>query len=183
MSGGDFGGRLDRVGFWAGFSFVFSFLCRFSFLSCCLFRLLVGGRLLSELILHVTDNGWDLGDTETTVRMRRRMAEEEEDGGRGEPRASHQVAGEELWWENGSHHYKATHLSGHVTGLGLSRLCITPSTRLKNLRSTASDDHDPDRPHQSRSSHHLISFLLLSFVFLVSSQSTISLRLLPPYAP
>ena len=35
MSGGDFGGRLDRVGFWAGFSFVFSFLCRFSFLSCC----------------------------------------------------------------------------------------------------------------------------------------------------
>jgi len=42
MSGGDFGGRLDRVGFWAGFSFVFSFLCRFSFLSCCLFRLLVG---------------------------------------------------------------------------------------------------------------------------------------------
>jgi len=41
MSGGDFGGRLDRVGFWAGFSFVFSFLCRFSFLSC-LFRLPVG---------------------------------------------------------------------------------------------------------------------------------------------
>jgi hypothetical protein len=24
--------------------------------------------------------------------------------------------------------------------------------------------HDPDRPHQSRSNHHLISFLLLSFV-------------------
>jgi len=34
--------------------------------------------LLSELILHVTDNGWDLGDTEMTVRTRRRrMAEEE----------------------------------------------------------------------------------------------------------
>ena len=30
--------------------------------------------------------------------------DEEQDGGRGEPRASHQVAGEELWWENGSHH-------------------------------------------------------------------------------
>jgi hypothetical protein len=42
MSGGDFGGRLDRVGFWAGVSFVFSFPCRFSFLSCYLFRLLVG---------------------------------------------------------------------------------------------------------------------------------------------
>jgi len=42
MSEGDFGGRLDRVGFWAGFSFVFSFVFRFSFLSCRLFRLLVG---------------------------------------------------------------------------------------------------------------------------------------------
>ena len=42
MSGGDFGGKLDRECFWAGLSFVFSFLCRFSFLSCCLFRLLVG---------------------------------------------------------------------------------------------------------------------------------------------
>jgi len=63
MSGGDFGGRLDRVGFWAGFSVVFSFLCHSSFLSCCLFRLLVGWLLLSELILHVTDNWWDLGDT------------------------------------------------------------------------------------------------------------------------
>jgi hypothetical protein len=42
MSGGDFGGRLDSMGFWAGVSFVFSFLCRFSFLSCCLFCLLVG---------------------------------------------------------------------------------------------------------------------------------------------
>jgi hypothetical protein len=44
--------------------------------------------------------------------------DEEVDGGRGEPRALHQLAGEELWWENGSHHYKATHLSGYVTGLG-----------------------------------------------------------------
>jgi len=35
MSGGEFGGRLDRVGYWAGFSFVFLFLSRFSFLSCC----------------------------------------------------------------------------------------------------------------------------------------------------
>jgi hypothetical protein len=87
---------------------------------------------------------------------------EEEDGGRGEPRASHQLAGEELGWENGSHHYKATHLSGHVTGLGLSRLCITPSTRLKNLRSTASDT--TTQTDQSRSNHQLISFLLLSFV-------------------
>ena len=33
-------------------------------------------ELPSELILHVTDNGWDLGDTEMTVR-RRSMAEEE----------------------------------------------------------------------------------------------------------
>jgi len=62
MSGGDFGGRLDRVGFWAEVSFVFSFLGRFLFLSCCLFSF-AGWRLLSELILHVTDNGCDLGDT------------------------------------------------------------------------------------------------------------------------
>jgi hypothetical protein len=39
--------------------------------------------------------------------------------------------------------------------------------------------HDTD---QSRTNHHLISFLLVS-LFLSSSQSTISLRLLPPYAP
>jgi len=44
--------------------------------------------------------------------------DEDEDGGRGEPRASHQVAGDELWWENGSHHFKAMHLSEYVTGLG-----------------------------------------------------------------
>jgi len=34
---------------------------------------------------------------------------------------------------------QATHLSGYVSGLGLSQLCITPSTRLKNLRLTASE--------------------------------------------
>jgi hypothetical protein len=44
---------------------------------------------------------------------------EEEDGGRGEPCTSHQLAGEELWWENASHHYRATQLSGHA-GLGPS---------------------------------------------------------------
>jgi hypothetical protein len=87
---------------------------------------------------------------------------EEEDGGRGEPRAVHQVAGEELWWENGSHHYKATHLSEYVTGLGLSRLCITPLTGLKNLRWMASDP--AIQTDQSHTNHHLISFLLLSFV-------------------
>jgi hypothetical protein len=65
--------------------------------------------------------------------------DEEEDGGREEPCALHQVAGEELWWENGSHQYKATQLSGYVTGLGLSRLCITPSTRLNTLQLMASD--------------------------------------------
>ena len=105
--------------------------------------------------------------------------DEEEDGGRGEPRASHQVAGEELWWENGSHHYKATPLSGYVTGLGLLRLCITPSTRLKNLRWTASDT-------TIQTNHVAIIISSLSFfslLFLSSSQSTISLRLLPPYAP
>ena len=71
MSGGDFDARFDRVGFSAGFSFVFSFLCRFSFNSRCLFRLPVG------VCLHITDNRWDLGDSEMTVRTRRRMAEEE----------------------------------------------------------------------------------------------------------
>jgi hypothetical protein len=42
MSGGDSGERLDRVGYWAGISFVFSLPCPLSFLSCCLFLLLVG---------------------------------------------------------------------------------------------------------------------------------------------
>jgi len=64
---------------------------------------------------------------------------EEEDAGKGELGASHELAGEELWWENGPHHYTATQLSGHVTGLGLSRLCITPSERLKNLLWMASE--------------------------------------------
>jgi len=35
MSGGDFGRRLYRVCFWAGFLFVISFLCHFAFRSCC----------------------------------------------------------------------------------------------------------------------------------------------------
>jgi len=108
--------------------------------------------------------------------------DKEEDGGRREPRASHQVAGEELWWENGSHHYKATHWSGYVTGLGLSRLCITPSTRLKNLRWTASKTTT-----QTDLTNHvpiiISSLSFFSLLFLSSSQSTISLRLLPPYAP
>jgi hypothetical protein len=37
-----------------------------------------GWDLLSELILHGTDNGWDFGDTEMTVRTRRRRMVEEE---------------------------------------------------------------------------------------------------------
>jgi hypothetical protein len=86
--------------------------------------------------------------------------EGEEDGGRGEPCTSHEVAGEELWWENGSHHYKATHMSGYVTGLGLSQLCITPSTGLKTLYWTAC----APTIQTDITSHHLISFLLLSFV-------------------
>jgi len=71
-------------------------------------------------------------------------------------------------------------LSGYVTGLGLSRLCITPSTRLKNLRWTASNDHDRQTNHVPIIISSLFFFSLL---FLSSSQSTISLRLLPPYAP
>jgi len=48
MSGGDFVGRLDRVGFWAGFAYVFSFFWCFSFLSCCLCRLPVGVCAISQ---------------------------------------------------------------------------------------------------------------------------------------
>jgi len=69
---------------------------------------------------------------------------------------------------------QATHLSGYVSGLGLSRLCITPSTRLKNLRSTTIQTDVPI----------IISSLsFFSLLFLSSSQSIISLRLLSPYAP
>jgi hypothetical protein len=86
--------------------------------------------------------------------------DKEDDCGRGEPCASHQVAEEELWWENGPHNFKATHLSGYMTGFGLSWLCITPSTRLKNLRWTASDT----MIQTDLTNHHLISFLLLWYV-------------------
>ena len=93
--------------------------------------------------------------------------EQEEDGGRGEPRASHQVAGEELKWENGSHHYKATHLSGYVTWLGSSWLCITPSIRLNNLRSTASETS----PITYLSSSHLFPSSLFCFLVLANQLS------------
>jgi hypothetical protein len=96
--------------------------------------------------------------------------EEEEDGGRGQPRASHLVAWEELWWENGFHHYRATQLSEHVTGLGLSWLCITPSTKLKNLRWTASETTtQTDRRHQS--SYHLFPSSLFCFLVLANQLS------------
>jgi len=80
----------------------------------------------------------------------------EDDGRRGEPRSSHQVAGEEFWWEISSHHYTPMHLSGYLTGIGLSRLCITSSTRLENLQWTASNTSPI--PYQS-SSHHFPSSL------------------------
>jgi hypothetical protein len=132
------------------------FVCFLVFLSFVVsFLLLVSfgmWHLLSVLDLHVTDMGfWGCGDD---------REDEEEDGGRGEPHASHQVAGEELWGENSSHHYKATHLSEYVTGLGLSQLSITPSTRLKTLRWTAS----ATTIQTDLTNHHLISFLLLCFV-------------------
>lgn len=66
-----------------------------------------------------------------------------------------------LFWENGSHHYNATHLSGYMTGIGSSRLCITPSTRLNNLCWTASDT--TIQTDQTCTYHQLISFLLLFF--------------------
>jgi len=63
-----------------------------------------------------------------------------------------------LWGENGSHHYKDTHLSGYVTGLALSQLCITPLTRLKNLRWMASDTTIPT----DLTNRQVIAFLLVS---------------------
>ena len=93
-------------------SFLDCFICWLAFAVGCKFCMLriIGG------ILGIQDDGKDA----------------EEDGGRGEPRTSHLVAGEEFWWENGSHRNNATQLSGYVTGLGLSLLCIMPSTRLNN---------------------------------------------------
>jgi hypothetical protein len=70
--------------------------------------------------------------------------EGEADGGRGEPRAAHQVAGDELWWENGSHHIKATHLSGFMTGLGLTRLGITPSRIVETPWLNSIRHYDPE---------------------------------------
>jgi hypothetical protein len=72
-----------------------------------------------------------------------------------------------LWWENGSHHYRATHLSGYVIGLGLSRLCITPSTRLKDLRSTALETSTITY----QSSSHLFPSSLFCFLGLANQLS------------
>jgi hypothetical protein len=79
------------------------------------------------------------------------------------------VAGEQLRWETCSHHYKATHFSGYMTGLGLWQLCSTPSARLKNHCWTASHT----TIHTDLTKHHLISFLLLTFIlyFLANQQS------------
>jgi hypothetical protein len=95
--------KVGYSGFFLGRVF-FCILVSLSFLSPFLWLVsFAGWNLLSELILHVTDNGWDLGD-------------EEEDGGIGEPRALHQVAGEEFWSENGFHHHNTTHWSGTWLG-------------------------------------------------------------------
>jgi len=90
------------------------------------------------------------------------------------------AAGSTVWWENGFHHYKSTQLSGYVTGSGLLRLCIAPSTTLNNLSRTASDTYDPEISPITYQSSALSFFSLL---FLSSSQSTILLQLLPPYTP
>jgi hypothetical protein len=73
-----------------------------------------------------------------------------------------------VWWDTGSHYYKATLFSGYVTGLGLSRLCIMPSTRLKNLRWPASDT-TIQGPHQFSS--HLFPSSLICFLLLADQQS------------
>jgi hypothetical protein len=86
-----------------------------------------------------------------------------------------------MWWENGSHYYKATLLSGHVAELGLLRLCIMSSKRFKTLRWTASvimKQRDLTN-HVPIITSSLSSFSLLS---LSSTQSTISQQLLPPFA-
>jgi len=110
-----------KVG-WSGFLgrvFV-CFLVSVSFLVP--FLLLVsfaGWHLLLELILHVTDNGWDLGDTRSRSGRgggwrKRRTACVTPDGWGGV------VVGK--WLPPLQSHA----LSGYVTGLGLSWLSITP---------------------------------------------------------
>ena len=169
MSGGDFGGRLERVGFWAGFSFVFSFLCRFSFLSCCLFRLACGVCFRSQIcMLRI----WDFGDAEMTDRTRRRMVEEKSRvlrtrwlgrscGGKTAPTTTKPCI---EWVRDWVRVIAALH---HA-------IDKVEKASLDGIR-----HHDSDRPHQLSS--HFLSFF--SLLFLSSSQSTISLRLLPPYAP
>ena len=88
-----------------------------------------------------------------------------------------------LWLENRSHHYKATYLSGSETGLGLSRVCIARWTWLKNFRCTASGSTTTHRHLTNHVPIIISSLSFFSLLFLSSSQSTISLRLLPPYTP
>jgi hypothetical protein len=54
-----------------------SFLCRFFVVSRSVLVACFVGRLGFALVLHDTDNRWDLGNTGMTVRTRRRMAEQE----------------------------------------------------------------------------------------------------------
>jgi hypothetical protein len=114
-----------------------------------------GWGLLSELILHVTDNGWD---TEMMVRTRRKIAEEENCvlrtrwlrrscGGKMAPTTTKP----RIEW-----------VRGRVRIIARVHHAIDKVEKpsLDGIR----DNHDPDRPHQSCTNHHLISFFLLSFV-------------------
>ena len=85
-----------------------------------------------------------------------------------------------MWWENDSNQYNATRLSGYVTWLGLSRLCIMPSTRLKKLPWTASQTTQTDLTNHVPIINSSVSFF--SPLFLSSSQSTVSLSVLSPHA-
>jgi hypothetical protein len=55
------------------------------------------------------------------------------------------------------------HLSAHVTGLGLSAALHHAIDKVEKPSLGGIRHHDPT-PHQSRTHHHLVSFLLLSFV-------------------
>jgi hypothetical protein len=67
---------------------------------------------------------------------------------------------------NSTHHYQAMYWSLYVTGLGLSRFCILPSTRLYNLRWTPSEMTTIQRNLTNHVAVIIPSLFFFSLVFL-----------------
>jgi hypothetical protein len=130
-----------------------------------------GLRLLSMVILHGTDNGWALGDTKMTVRTRRRRIAEEENCVLGTSWLGRSCGGKTAPTTT-SHAFEWVRVWVRVIAARHHVIDKVENFSLDGIRDLT--NHVPII-------NSSLSFF--SLLFLSSSQSTISLRLLPPYAP